>query len=139
MKRTVRLPALVCIGAITLLSACTMDDDKHSARPSVTPGPTVTTTVPPGAASQLADRYRRSGGTHDVYGIKIQRASGDSDAPLLTVWTRDPDDSAEKLDELKGSITGFLFRDEGLSARQGYFMDVFGPDGSLQHRLDARL
>ncbi|MEV7319387.1 hypothetical protein [Streptomyces sp. NPDC093970] len=74
-----------------------------------------------------------------MYGIKIQRAGGDGDAPLLTVWTRDPDDSAEKLDELKGSITGFLFRDEGLSAQQGYFMDVFGPDGSLQHRLDARL
>ncbi|MFF3873210.1 hypothetical protein [Streptomyces sp. NPDC001978] len=116
-----------------------MDDDTHSDRPSVTPGPTVTTIVPPGAASQLADRYRRSGGAHDVYGIKIQRDSGDSDAPLLIVWTHDPDDSAETFDELKGSITRFLSRDEGLSARQGYFMDVFGPDGSLQHRLDARL
>jgi hypothetical protein len=48
------------------------------------------------------------------------------------------DDSAGTFDALKESVTGFLQREEGLSLRQGYLLDVFGPDGSLQHRLDAR-
>ncbi|MEX1651771.1 hypothetical protein ABZ960_00990 [Streptomyces pseudovenezuelae] len=72
----------------------------------------------------------------DVYGI--QRSSRPNGVPLLTVWTHNPDDDAEPFDELKDSITGFLQREEGLSLRQGYLMDVFGPDGKLQHRLDAR-
>jgi hypothetical protein len=136
MKRIARSATLVCVGAVALLSGCTADSDPRSDHPSAAPGPTVTTSVAPGAAVQLAERYRRSGGEQNVYGI--QRSSGPDGVPRLVVWTRDPDDSAETFDQLKGSIIGFLEREEGLSLRQGYLMDVFGPDGSLQHRLDAR-
>ncbi|WP_164835835.1 hypothetical protein [Actinacidiphila soli] len=137
MKRIARTAVLVCVGAVTLLSGCTEASDTHSDRVHATPGPTATATVAPGAAVQVAQRYRRSGGAQEVYGI--QQSSGPNGAPLLVVWTNNPDESAQTFDELKGSITGFLERKEGLSLKQGYLMDVFGPDGSLQHRLDARL
>ncbi|MBC9718770.1 hypothetical protein H9Y04_40210 [Streptomyces sp. TRM66268-LWL] len=136
MKRTACSAALICVGALALLAGCTTGSAPRSDRPSAAPGPTATTTVAPAAAVQLADRYRQSGGARDVYGI--QRSSGPAGVPLLVVWTRDPDDSAETFDDLKGSIIGFLQREEGLSLRRGYLMDVFGRDGSLQHRLDAR-
>ncbi|MEW1692968.1 hypothetical protein ACIQOF_33215 [Streptomyces sp. NPDC091265] len=58
--------------------------------------------------------------------------------PMLVVWTHDPDEDAEIFDDLKASITRYLEREEGLSLGRGYLMDVFGPDGGLQHRLDAR-
>ncbi|WP_251070960.1 hypothetical protein [Streptomyces sp. ISL-96] len=58
--------------------------------------------------------------------------------PLLIVWTHNSDEDAEIFDDLKGSILGYLEREEGLSLGRGYLMDVFGPDGALQHRLDAR-
>ncbi|GHB04858.1 hypothetical protein [Streptomyces chryseus] len=127
-----RWTVLICAGCAALLSSCTAD----SARPSVPPGPTVTSTVAPDPAAQLAERYRQSGGEEDVYGI--QRSSGPDGTPLLTVWTHNPDEDAEIFDHLKGSIAGYLEREEGLSLRRGYLMDVFGPDGALQHRLDAR-
>ncbi|MYX08160.1 hypothetical protein GTW98_15355 [Streptomyces sp. SID8375] len=137
MKRRARSAALVCIGALTLLSACTADRDTPSGgRPSETAGPTATTTLAPGAAAQLADRYRRSGGAHEVYGI--QQKPGPGGVPLLIVWTHNPDEDGARFDELKDSIIGFLTRKEGLSLKQGYLMDVFGPKGALQHRLDAR-
>ncbi|MGY5125513.1 hypothetical protein [Streptomyces nigrescens] len=104
--------------------------------PPKPPGPTATTTVAPGAAAQLADRYRRSGGAHEVYGI--QRKSGPGGVPLLIVWTHNPDEDSGRFDELKDSIISFLMRKEDLSLKQGYLMDVFGPKGALQHRLDTR-
>ncbi|WP_411136836.1 hypothetical protein [Streptomyces sp. C10] len=54
------------------------------------------------------------------------------------MWTHNPDDDGATFDEPKDSIIGFLTRKEGLSLKQGYLMDVFGPKGALQHRLDAR-
>jgi hypothetical protein len=57
---------------------------------------------------------------------------------LLVVWTHNPDDDAGPFEELRESITGYLEREERLLLRQGYLMDVFGPDGTLQHRYDAR-
>lgn len=56
----------------------------------------------------------------------------------MTVWTHSANADAALFDELKGSITRFLVREDGLSLQNGYLMDVFGPDGRLQHRLDAR-
>ncbi|WP_406368268.1 hypothetical protein [Streptomyces sp. NBC_01546] len=137
MNHLARLMALTCLGCATLLSGCTVDSTPSpDRRPSATPGPTATTTVAPDAAVQLADRYRRSGGTSDVYGI--QWSSGPDGVPLLTVWTHSSDEDAKPFDDLKVSITRYLERKERLSLEHGYLMDVFGPDGSLQHRLDAR-
>ncbi|MDX6315235.1 MAG: hypothetical protein QOF84_4515 [Streptomyces sp.] len=136
MKRIAHVAAVVCVGSVTLLSGCTADSVPRTDHPSFTPGPTATSTVAPDAAVQLAKRYHQSGGANDVYGIK--RDSGPAGVPLLIVWTHNPDGDAETFDELKGSITGFLEHEEGLSLKQGYLMDVFGPDGALQQRLDAR-
>jgi hypothetical protein len=57
---------------------------------------------------------------------------------MVTVWTHSADADAALFGALKESITRFLVREEGLSLHDGYLMDVFGPEGRLQHRLDAR-
>ncbi|MFJ2707435.1 hypothetical protein ACIO3R_30125 [Streptomyces sp. NPDC087428] len=136
MNPLTRWTALVCVGCAALLSGCTTDSAPDPGRSGAAPGPTVTSTVAPAAAARLAERYRRSGGEQDVYGI--QRTSGPDGVPLLIVRTRNPDEDAEIFDDLKESITGYLEREEGVSLGRGYLMDVFGPDGGLQHRLDAR-
>ncbi|MFF9128534.1 hypothetical protein ACF09J_35810 [Streptomyces sp. NPDC014889] len=126
--------ALACVGSATLLSGCT--EHSTSTTGGYSPGPVATSTIAPDAATQLAARYRDSGGMSDVYGI--QQSSGPGGVPLVTVWTRSPDRDEVPFDELKASIMGFMQREKGLSLKQGYLMDVFGPDGRLQHRLDAR-
>ncbi|MGW7056871.1 hypothetical protein [Streptomyces sp. NPDC054887] len=136
MNPTTRWTALACLASAAFLAGCTTNGAPSPSRSSFAPGPTITSTVAPDAAVRVAERYRKSGGENDVYGI--QRSSGPDGVPLLIVWTHDPDEDAETFDDLKGSITGYLEREEGLSLRRGYLMDVFGPDGALQHRLDAR-
>ncbi|MGW4228370.1 hypothetical protein ACWEF9_03625 [Streptomyces sp. NPDC004980] len=136
MKATSRTAAvLACAGVVLVLSGCTRTTDAD--RAPATAGPTATTTVAPADAARTAGRYTRSGGAQEVYGI--QQDIGPGGVPLLTVWTRDPDGSAGTFDRLKVSVTGFLEREEGVRLNRGYLLDVFGPDGSLQHRLDARL
>ncbi|MFC8266538.1 hypothetical protein ACFUIZ_12525 [Streptomyces cinereoruber] len=56
----------------------------------------------------------------------------------MTVWTRGEERDAGRFDALEVSVVGYLEREEGVSLERGYLMDVFGPDGSLRHRLDAR-
>ncbi|AXK36067.1 hypothetical protein DVA86_29185 [Streptomyces armeniacus] len=68
----------------------------------------------------------------------ILRGSGPGGAEQLTVWTRDKNEDAEVFDALKDSITGFL-HEQGDPPEEDYVLDVFGPDGSLLHRLDARV
>jgi hypothetical protein len=136
MKLNIRWATLTSIGAVTLLSGCVASHAAHSDHHAAFPGPTVTTTGVPGPVAQLADRYRRSGGMREVYGV--QRSSGPNNVPLLIVWTHNPDEGSETFDALEGSIVRFMSRKEGLSLRRGYFLDVYGPDGSLLHRLDAR-
>ncbi|OKK21883.1 hypothetical protein AMK16_01075 [Streptomyces sp. CB00455] len=138
MNSTARLVALACAGCAVLLTGCAVDGAPNpERRSSAVPGPTTTAAVAPDAAVRLADRYRRSGGTKDVYGIR--RSSGPDGVPLVTVWTHKKDeDAARSFGDLKVSITSYLERHEGLSLERGYLMDVFGPDGSLLHRLDAR-
>lgn len=136
MKATPRTAAvLACVGSVLVLSGCTGTTDVDHA-PAMA-GPVATATVAPVDAARAARRYQRSGGAREVYGI--QRSTGPGGVPLLTVWTHDPDESARTFDRLKASITGFLEREEGVRLGRGYLLDVFGPDGSLQHRLDARL
>ncbi|MER5968922.1 hypothetical protein ABT112_04095 [Streptomyces sp. NPDC002055] len=136
MRSYSRSVVLVCAGVLALLSGCTADGATRSEKPVATPGPTATTTAASADAARLAQRYRRAGGLRQVYGI--ERRDGPGGAPLLIVRTRDADESAATFDELKGSITRFLAREQGLPLRKGYLMDVLGPDGSLQHRFDAR-
>ncbi|HWU06202.1 MAG TPA: hypothetical protein VN520_07385 [Streptomyces sp.] len=134
MKRVISAAVLVGAGAIALLSGCTGEEAADPGRALATAGPTAT--VAPGAAAQVAERYRAAGGAQTVYGI--QRSDGPDGVPVLVVWTRDPDNSARTFEELKEPVAGYLERGEGLSLDEGCPMDVFGPDGSLQHRLDAR-
>lgn len=141
MRSLTRPAALaVCLGSVLLVSGCSpatsRDADPDRRDPSVTPGPTVTATAAPDEASRTAERYRRSGGAEDVYGI--QRAAGPGGVPLVTVWTRGEERDAGRFDALEVSVAGYLEREEGVSLERGYLMDVFGPDGSLRHRLDAR-
>ncbi|MGW2276646.1 hypothetical protein [Streptomyces sp. NPDC001770] len=127
---------LVCVGCAVLLTGCTAGSGPAREDSAGTRGPVATTTVAPGAATQLAERYREAGGVPDVYGIG--RGSDGDGVPLLTVWTHDPDEDDRPFQELKESVTRYLAEHEGLSLEKGYLMDVFGPDGSLRHRLDAR-
>ncbi len=127
--------ACLVLASVLLASGCSPEPQDRAA-PPVTPGPTVTVTAAPDEAARTAERYRRSGGTEDVYGI--QRGPGAGGVPLVTVWTRGEERDAGRFDALKVSVTGYLEREEGVSLERGYLMDVFGPDGSLRHRLDAR-
>ncbi|WP_432093271.1 hypothetical protein [Streptomyces sp. bgisy100] len=136
MRLYTRSVGLVCAGALALLSGCTADSATRSDKPVATPGPTATTTAASTDAARLAQRYRNAGGLRDVYGIELH--DGPGGAPLLIVRMRDADESAATFDALNDSITRFLARERGLPLRKGYLMDVFGPDGSLQHRFDAR-
>lgn len=136
MNRIPRLAALICAGSVALLCGCTADSAPGPERSSARPGPTATSTAAPEAAGQRAAEYRRSGGVKEVYGI--ERGPGPGGVPLLVVWTHSQADDRDSFDALKGSVTGYLQRAEGLSLEGGYLMDVFGPDGQLQNRLDAR-
>ncbi|MGW8380819.1 hypothetical protein [Streptomyces sp. ODS28] len=139
MNRLARSATYGLAVAMLLLSACSAggaeEDPDDLARWDARP--TRTSPAPPSEASRLADRYRNSGGTKDVYGIR--RTYVADNVPLLTVWTHNRDDSAEVFDPLKDSITYFLQAKEGIPLKRGYVMDVYGPDGSLQHRMDARM
>ncbi|MEW1904351.1 hypothetical protein [Streptomyces sp. NPDC086147] len=130
-----RLVLAGVLAGVLLASGCSSEAEDRAA-PPVTPGPTVTVTAAPDEAARTAERYRRSGGAEDVYGI--QRGPGAGGVPLVTVWTRGEERDAGRFDALKVSVTGYLEREEGVSLERGYLMDVFGPDGSLRHRLDAR-
>ncbi|MEU7082059.1 hypothetical protein ACFWZS_07180 [[Kitasatospora] papulosa] len=136
MRRIVRLAVLPIAVALPLVGGCTLDSGTADGHFTEFPQPTVTTTVAPDPAVRLADRYRVSSGNKDVYGI--QRADDPSGVPLLTVWTHSADEDAEPFDRLKTSLTDYLQREENVNLGKGYLMDVFGPDGSIQHRLDAR-
>ncbi|MFG2874252.1 hypothetical protein ACGFYU_04455 [Streptomyces sp. NPDC048337] len=123
--------ALTAVACAALLAGCT-----EEVRVTAAAGPTVTATAAPPDAAARAERYRAAGGDADVYGI--QRESGPQGVPLLIVRTRNADADAALFDRQSASITSWLSTEEGLSLRAGYLMDVFGPDGALLHRLDAR-
>ncbi|THA24441.1 hypothetical protein E4198_06500 [Streptomyces sp. RKND-216] len=135
MLRTLRTAGPACLLTVTLLSGCGPDEPSASDRSSRPAGPTATTTAAPEAAARLAGRFHEAGGPADVYGIEV--TDGPGDAPLVVVRTHGTDDAAT-FEELKTSLTGFLAREEGVPLQEGYLLDVYGPDGSLRHRLDAR-
>lgn len=137
MRRIAGLAVIPFAASLPLLAGCTLDSGAAGDHSAEFPQPTATTTVAPDSAVRLADHYREASGNKHVYGI--QRSDGPADVPLLTVWTHSKDDDAGPFDRLKVSLTDYLKREKGVDLSEGYLMDVFGPDGRLQHRLDARL
>lgn len=143
LRRETRAAALALPLCAVLLTACTggQGQERPGAGPgtssvSESAGPTVVSTAAPVEAKELAERYRNSGGDEDVYAI--QQEPGPGGVPLLTVRSRATDSGSERFDRLKESLVFFLVQVEGVSLRRGCLIDVFGRDGSLLHRLDAR-
>ena len=130
---------LTLLALVLALSACTAQGEERSGSGSAAShasvGPTVTTTAAPADAKELAERYRRAGGDEDVYAI--QQEPGPEGVPLLIVRTHNPDTDHKVFDKQKESVVAFL-AGEGIPMDRGYLMDVFGPYGSLLHRLDGR-
>ncbi|MFF3216904.1 hypothetical protein ACFYYB_40565 [Streptomyces sp. NPDC002886] len=118
------------IGCALLLTACT-EREKAAA-----PVATVTSTAAPSAALALADRYHRAGGDESVYAI--QQEAGPDEAPRLILRTTHTDSDNALFEKQRDSVLSYLTRSEQLSTSEGYLMDVFGADGSLLHRWDAR-
>ncbi|MGK5450374.1 hypothetical protein [Streptomyces radiopugnans] len=137
-----RAAALALPLCALVLCACTgQGQERSDAGPgtpsaSATAGPTAVGTAAPAEAEALAERYRGSGGDEDVYAV--EREPGPEGVPLLVVRSRATESDAERFDRLKDSLVFFLVQVEGVSLERGYLMDVFGRDGSLLHRLDAR-
>ncbi|MEV7174175.1 hypothetical protein AB0O18_31325 [Streptomyces sp. NPDC093224] len=100
------------------------------------PGPTATATAAPPEALALAERYRAGGGDPDVYGIQVE--GGPEGVPRVVIRTRNADQGDAIFRRQNTSVTTHLMTKEGASFEKGYLIDVFGPDGLLIHRMDAR-
>ncbi|MEU1037563.1 hypothetical protein [Streptomyces sp. NPDC005907] len=134
MNRTTTATALLCIATIALASGCTSDSPSGSASKTTIAAPTATTTMVPGDARQLADRYRKAGGDADVYGI--QQTQDKDGFPVLTVWTRKKA-GYEPFDNFASELASFLDQ-EGVRLDQGYVLNVYAPDGTRLHNYDTR-
>ncbi|MEU6080171.1 hypothetical protein [Streptomyces sp. NPDC047108] len=125
-----RVTAAALLASALALTACTAQAEPGPARP------TTTSTAAPTGAQSLAERYRASGGDAQVYAIGKER--GPEGAPQIVVRTHEADSGGEAFQELKTSVVAFLSDRKGFALDRGYLLDVFGPDGSLLHRFDAR-
>ncbi|MFD9082993.1 hypothetical protein [Streptomyces erythrochromogenes] len=123
--------ALTAVAAAAVLVGCTEEPQKQ-----VMPGPTSTATAAPQEALALAERYRAAGGDPDVYGIQVE--DGPEGVPRVVIRTRNADQADAIFRRQNTSVTTHLTTKEGASFKKGYFIDVFGPDGRLIHRMDAR-
>ncbi|WP_405977252.1 hypothetical protein [Streptomyces sp. NBC_00158] len=123
--------ALTAVAGAVLLAGCAEEPPKQ-----VVPGPTSTATAAPRDAAALAERYRAAGGDPDVYGIQVEE--GPEGVPRVVIRTRNPDQEDAIFRRQNTSVTAHLTTKEGASFKKGYFIDVFGPDGRLIHRMDAR-
>ncbi|WP_327260273.1 hypothetical protein OG444_01265 [Streptomyces sp. NBC_01232] len=123
--------ALAAVAGAALLVGCTEEPQKR-----VMPGPTSTATAAPQDAVALAERYRAAGGDPDVYGIQVE--DGPEGVPRVVIRTRNADQADAIFRRQNTSVTTHLTTKEGASFKKGYFIDVFGPDGGLIHRMDAR-
>ncbi|MFD0355879.1 hypothetical protein ACFVHW_19405 [Streptomyces sp. NPDC127110] len=123
--------ALTALAGAALLAGCTEEPPRQ-----VMPGPTSTSTAAPQDAAALAERYRAAGGDPDVYGIQVEEGPGG--VPRVVVRTRNADQEDAIFRRQNTSVTAHLTTKEGASFKKGYFIDVFGPDGRLIHRMDAR-
>ncbi|MER7170931.1 hypothetical protein [Streptomyces mesophilus] len=121
--------ALTAVAGAVLLVGCTEEPGKQAM-------PRPTSTAAPQDAAALAERYTAAGGDPDVYGIQVE--DGPEGVPRVVIRTRntDPDDAIFRRQNI--SVTTHLTTKEGASFKKGYFIEVFGPDGELIHRMDAR-
>ncbi|MFJ3877589.1 hypothetical protein ACIPW5_09050 [Streptomyces sp. NPDC090077] len=124
------LAALAC-GAFA--AGCAQERGGATAPPP--PGPKTTTAAAPPEAAAVAERYRAAGGDPDVSGIR-QEATPDG-VPLLIVWTRNPSPEARIFDKQAASIPPYLAAAEGLRLERGYRINVYGPQGTAIHQMDA--
>lgn len=126
------LRVFVVACAALLLTACTEGEGRVSSA-----GPTVTSTAAPSTALALAERYHRAGGDESVYAI--EQEAGPEGAPLVVLRITGTDSDNSLFEKQRDSVVAYLTRFEQLSpGKQGYLMDVFGGDGVLLHRWDAR-
>ncbi|MFJ6785661.1 hypothetical protein [Streptomyces yangpuensis] len=123
--------ALTAVVTAAVLVGCTEEPGEQ-----VMPGPTSTATAAPQEALALAERYRAAGGDPDVYGIQVE--DGPEGVPRVVIRTRNADQADAVFRRQNTSVTAHLTTKEGVSFEKGYFIDVFGPDGGLIHRMDAR-
>ncbi|MCX5402519.1 hypothetical protein OHA37_01290 [Streptomyces sp. NBC_00335] len=96
----------------------------------------MTSTAAPSTALGLAERYQQAGGDKDVYAIQQETVPGE--APLLILRTTRSESDNALFEKQRDSVVSYLRESEQLSTAKGYRMDVFGRDGSLLHRWDAR-
>lgn len=68
----------------------------------------------------------------------MQQEAGPEGAPLLILRTKQSESGNSLFERQRDSVVSYLREFEQLSTAKGYRMDVFGPDGSLLHRWDAR-
>lgn len=130
IRTRVRTASLI-VGCALALTACTEPKGAVSSA-----GPIATTTAAPATALPLAERYQRAGGDEGVYAI--QQESGPDGAPLLILRTTQSESENSHFEKQRDSVVSYLREFEQLSTTKGYRMDVFGRDGSLLHRWDAR-
>ncbi|MFD5624372.1 hypothetical protein [Streptomyces yangpuensis] len=123
--------ALTAVAAAAALVGCTEEP-----REQVMPGPASTATAAPRDSAALAERHRTAGGDPDVYGIQVE--DGPEGVPRVVIRTRNADQADAIFRRQNTSVTAHLTTKEGVSFEKGYFIDVFGPDGGLIHRIDAR-
>ncbi|MEU8777301.1 hypothetical protein [Streptomyces sp. NPDC048606] len=123
--------ALTAVAGAALLVGCTDEPPEQ-----VMPGPTSTATAAPPEAAAVAERYRAGGGDPDVYGIQVEE--GPEGVPRVIIRTRNADPEGAIFRRQNTSVTAHLMAKEGASFKKGYFIDVFGPDGRIIHRMDAR-
>ncbi|MFI0981338.1 hypothetical protein ACH4SP_30555 [Streptomyces sp. NPDC021093] len=142
-RATVPLLPLL-LAAVLATGGCTSRDE--SAGPGA-PGPVRhsapayyadTTTIGPVPlkAAQRAERFRKSGGEKAVQGVDSEAVA--EKVPRVTVWSTGTTSDAARFDKLRTALMGYLRKHEGFEAPQGYFLDVYGSDGKLLHRFDAR-
>ncbi|MFD7164891.1 hypothetical protein [Streptomyces violascens] len=131
---TSALLALTATGVLVALAGC--GPHVKDRGPISTNGPTASPTGTPDATdTALAERYHRSGGIQDVYGIQYRSESG---APFIIVWTHNPDESSAPFETIRNGVPKFLAGEEHVSLAKGYQLYVIGPTGALLHRWDMR-
>ncbi|MCJ0871957.1 hypothetical protein [Streptomyces sp. AP-93] len=96
----------------------------------------MTSTAAAPTALALAERYQREGGDESVYAI--QQEADPEGAPLLILRTTQSESENSLFEKQRDSVVSYLREFEQLSTAKGYRMEVFGRDGSLLHRWDAR-
>ncbi|MGW7411461.1 hypothetical protein [Streptomyces sp. NPDC054863] len=108
--------------------------ERHSAPPYY--ADTTTIGPVPLKAAQRAERFRKNGGDKAVQGVDSEAVA--EKLPRVIVWSTGTKSDAARFDELRASLLGHLKKHEDFEAPQGYFLDVYGSDGKLRHRFDAR-